>query len=220
MPDGGEFRILEAPSLPQECTEMAQHLTVKMLVMDGFVVGRQKNSLISLGGWVGARTSIHFSSLGYLWLLHFQLSLILNWQTNIIYLAKFAHNWVGYILGIQRVATNIHWDWNSLIYIYCYRMHWATNSLGFHCCQELRYWWTTQYAGRQSFEPHNCSGKRTRTRKDNCHRGQSPRFFYLISLCRSGYSRWPEPWPMTVQCSWSSIFLEGKVLTYSCQLPY
>jgi hypothetical protein len=23
-------------------------------------------------------------------------------------------------------------------------------------------------------------------------------WFYLISLCRSGYSRWPEPWPMTV----------------------
>ena len=25
---------------------------------------------------------------------------------------------------------------------------------------------------------------------------------------------------LTHDCSWSSIFLQGKVLTYSCQLPY
>ena len=42
-------------------------------------------------------------------------------------------------------------------------------------------------------------------------------YLFHINMC-SRYLRWPEPWLMTY--SWPSVFLKGKVLTYSPQLPY
>ena len=43
-------------------------------------------------------------------------------------------------------------------------------------------------------------------------------FFLFQFVMKSRYLRWPEPWLMTN--SWPSVFLKGKVLTYSPQLPY